>query len=538
VRQRFRSVRFVLAAVSSVLLVVGLGVGTGVGASASSAHSRSTASAQHAGGSLTVLEGSGYAGAWPAGLDPSSNIDGAADQSYMSAIFGQLFELGTGGKIIDDLATGYSFGQGGKLVLINLRQGVKFSDGTPFNGAAVLFNFKRDLESSCSCKPTWPIQMVNGVPNVQQTGPYQVAIHLSTVFAPIISSFIDANVNWIASPTAIQKMTPTAFAQAPVGAGPFTVESDSLSSVLVLKKNPNYWQAGHPYLDTLTFKAVGSDEAALEAMQAGEGQVYEGMSTPSLIQEAKSKFQVVSSGSTSPYDLQLNTAIAPFNNIRAREAIYYATNAAQIDKSIFGGQFPLTESFEGPAGLFYEATVPGYRQYDLAKAKQLVKSIGGLKVNLGTIDVLVAKETTEALQTEWKAAGIHTTLASYDLAALISAFVGKKWQAMVQTAGSYDPAAGVGVGFRFSSTSPFSGVHDPHLDALLNAAASTLNPRVRKADYAAAAEYISQKAYGPFYFAFAGANVSTKGVQGPGISTALPAVVVNPNIPWEDVSAS
>src|SRR5262249_37485901 len=53
----------------------------------------------HAGGSLTVLEGSGYAGAWPAGLDPATNTSGAADQSYMDAIYGQLFELGAHGKI-------------------------------------------------------------------------------------------------------------------------------------------------------------------------------------------------------------------------------------------------------------------------------------------------------------------------------------------------------------------------------------------------------------------------------------------------------
>jgi len=106
---------------------------------------------------------------------------------------------------------------------------------------------------------------------------------------------------------------------------------------------------------------------------------------------------------------------------------------------------------------------------------------------------------------------------------------------MVQTAGSYDPAVGVGVGFRFLSTSPFSGVHDPHLDALLNQAAATLNLAARCKIYDQAAEYISNMAYGPFYFAFAPANVVVKGVYGPGLTTPLPSVVVTPTIPWEDV---
>jgi peptide/nickel transport system substrate-binding protein len=150
----------------------------------------------------------------------------------------------------------------------------------------------------------------------------------------------------------------------------------------------------------------------------------------------------------------------------------------------------------------------------------------------------VAQETTEALQTEWAAAGIKTTIHNYPLAALIAQFTSGTWQAMVQTAGSYDPAAGVGVGFRFSSLSPFSGVHDPHLDALLNQAAGTVQMSQRCALYNQAAAYIAQQFYGPFYFGFAPANVAVKGVTGPGLTEPLPAVVVTPTILWEDVARS
>jgi peptide/nickel transport system substrate-binding protein len=500
--------------------------------STNSSHTTGTAG-PHAGGSLTVLEDSGYAGAWPAGLDPATNINGAADQSYMNSIFGQLFELGVGGKVIDDLATGYSFANGGKTFVINLRQGVKFQDGTPFNADAVVFNIQRDLQSPCTCKPTWPVTTVTA------GGQYTVNINLSRVFSAIVASFFDSTANWIASPTALRTMGEKQFALKPVGAGPFQVVSDTLSSVLTLKRYPGYWQQGRPYLDQLTFKVTsGGDEGAYEAMLAGEGQVYENMSTPALLRQAAQHFTVTNQLSTSPYDLQLNTATPPFSNILAREAIYYATDFAPISQHIFQNLYPATQSFTGPGGICYQPTVPGYRAYDLAKAKQLVQQLGGLTVNLGTINVLVASETTQALQTEWKQAGINTTIHSYDLASLIQTFSSKKWQAMVQTAGSYDPAAGVGVGFRFSSMSPFSGVHDPHLDQILNQAAATLDTNTRCALYAQAASYINQQAYGPFYFSFAPANVVAKGVTGPGLSTPLPSVVVTPSILWEDVSAS
>ena len=515
--------------VSATLLAAALAAAA-CGSGSSSTSSAGTSAAPHQGGSLTVLEGSGFSGAWPAGLDPATNTNGAAAQSYMESTFGQLFELGSHGKIIPDMATGYSRSNGGKTVTINLRPGMKFTDGTPLNAAAVVWNIDRDLKSPCTCKPLWPVA------SVAAQGNDAVVINLKTVFAPLIASFIDSNANWIASPAALKKMGEKQFALTPVGAGPFEVVSDTLSSVLVLKKNPGYWQQGHPYLDQLTFKSVGSDEAAYEAMLAGEGQVYEDMSTPALLKQAAQHFTVVNQLSTSPYDLQLNTAIPPFNNIKAREAIYYATDIQPIVSHIFDNLYPLTQSFTAPGGICYQPTVPGYLPYDLAKAKALVQQLGGLTVNLGTINVLVAKETTQALQTEWAKAGIKTTISSYDLGPLIAQFTGKKWQAMVQTAGAYDPAAGVGVGFRFSSLSPFSGVHDPKLDGLLNAAAGTLNMSQRCKLYGQAAQYIAQQAYGPFYFSFAPANVAAKGVTGPGLTSPLSSVVVTPNVPWEDVS--
>jgi peptide/nickel transport system substrate-binding protein len=81
--------------VSATLLVAALAAAACGSGGSSSGTSGGTSAAPHQGGSLTVLEGSGFSGAWPAGLDPATNTNGAADQSYMDSIFGQLFELGS-----------------------------------------------------------------------------------------------------------------------------------------------------------------------------------------------------------------------------------------------------------------------------------------------------------------------------------------------------------------------------------------------------------------------------------------------------------
>jgi peptide/nickel transport system substrate-binding protein len=512
-------------------LAVALALTAAACSSTSSSSTSSTAPASgapKAGGSLTVFEWNGYSGDWPAGLDPATNINGAATQSQMDAIYGELFELGPKGAIVPDLATGYNISNGGKTITLDIRQGVKFTDGTAFNGAAVLWNIQRDLKSTCTCKPTWTVS------SVTSPSAYTVQINLT---APD-GAFIDQIFDSIASPTAVQTMGAKAFAVKPVGAGPFEVVSDTLSSALVLKKNPGYWQQGRPYLDNLTFKTVGGDEAAYEAMLAGEGQVYEGMSTPSLIKQAGSHFNVVNESPSTVYDLQLNTLTPPFNNPKARQAIYAATNIAPILAHIFANAYPTAQGFTGPGGICNEPAVPGYQGYDPTLAKSLVQQSGLDKVTikLGTIQNPVAQETTEALQTEWASVGIHATIADYPLAGLIAQFVSGKWQSMVQTAGAWDPAGGVGVGFRFESASPFSGVHDTKLNNLLNQAQAAPSMSQRCSLYNQAAQYIAQNYYGPFYFAYAPANVAVKNVVGPGITEPLPTVVVQPAILWEDVA--
>jgi len=91
------------------------------------------------------------------------------------------------------------------------------------------------------------------------------------------------------------------------------------------------------------------------------------------------------------------------------------------------------------------------------------------------------------------------------------------------------------VAFRFSSTSPFTGVWDKKVDNLINSAASTIDNSQRAKDYADLNAYIAQQAYGPFLFPIAGYNIAAKGVYGPGLTTPIPTIVVLPGILWQDV---
>jgi peptide/nickel transport system substrate-binding protein len=492
------------------------------------------------GGQITVLKDAAFDGSWPSGLDPATNTTGGANIAQMAAIYGGLFVIsanadGTGAKVVPHQAESYQVLDEGRTLKIKIRKGITFTDGTPLNAEAVRFNIDRNMKSTCSCRPLWQLAKENAI---STEGDDTVVLRFAIPSASAVNNIPIANVNWIASPTALKQQGEAKFRVSPVGAGPFKVVSNRLSSELVLQRNPNYFKKGLPYLDRLTFKSIGSDQAAYQALLAGQGDAFEGMTTtPLLDQAAKSdRLTVTVQPPTSPYVVQLNTKIAPFDNEKARQAIYYATDFNAIARGVFKGKFPVSQTFTAPGGLFHHKEgVPGYRTYNPNEAKRLVQEVGGIKVTLGTLGDYVARQVNIALQTQWRQAGIDVEIEDYQLNRLVEAFNGGKWQAMLQTAGAWDPAAGVGLQFRFASTSPFTGVEDQRLDEMINEAAAEIDTAKRDQLYAEIGKYLSDKAYAPFGLAFAPANLAVKGVNGPGLTTKIPPLVVNPGIHWDEV---
>jgi peptide/nickel transport system substrate-binding protein len=483
-----------------------------------SARAFAASSGPHRGGTLTVLVQNGGIGDWPAGLDPATNSLSAEDEPQNDAIFGQLFTQNAKGNPEPDLATGYKLLNGGMTVDIFLRPGVTFTDGTPFNASAVAFNITRDLEPqyACICDPFFPIA------SVTTQGDSTVVLHMKQVYSPIIAAFsaLDSP-GWIASPTAIQTMGEKAFSEKPVGAGPFEVVSDELSTKLVLKRNPNYWQKGHPYLNELIFQNVGSPESGYEAMQTGAGQVEQQIGTVSTVETAKKdpSFRVVTTPGAGTGALQLNTKTAPFNNIKAREAVYYALNPAAINKGIEDGLGQISESGDGPGSQYPEIKVPGYRTYNLAKAKALVKQLGGLSFSIISIPPLTG---VEAMQSEFKAAGMNVSLDSVVLETEVTDFAHNQWQAIPGGAGGIDPQIGAGgLAWRVLSTGPFTGIDSSYLDSLINQGTATFNHAARQKVYDTLYEYLSKNALMPFTYAAPLFNIVSKTAHGPGLSQGM-----------------
>jgi peptide/nickel transport system substrate-binding protein len=535
--------------VGAMVLAAGCSSSSGGGAPGTGANGSSSqeggggpsspAGAPKHGGAVTMLEEAAYSGGWPAGLDPATNTGGGGNLTQDQAIFGGLFLLranddGSGAKVVPNQAQTGTMSPDAKTLTIKLRSGIKFSDGTPLNASAVIWNFQRATESSCTCKPTWVLSKNKPFTSPD---PLTVVVHLQEPNAALLHAFPGSNVNWIVSPTAFKKMGEKQFRVKPVGAGPFVVVSNALSSKLVLKRNPTFFKKGLPYLDQLTFQSIGGAQAAYQAMLAGQGDGYEGMSEPPVIRQAQDspKLQVTQQPGTAVWDIQLNTFKPPFNNIKAREALYYATDWQEINKGLFGGELDILQTFLTPVDLYYQKSVPGYRTYDLAKAKALVKRLGGLSFRFQTIAGYTAEQVMKALQTQWQKAGMKITIKSYQLNELSKTYNDGTWQASLGAIGAWDPAAGVGIRFWFGSHSPRSGVKDPTLDKLFAQGLATSVDSERDQVYQQISKRISDQAYTMFGFAPRRATVTVKEVHGPGVTTKIPALAVNTGIIWSEV---
>lgn len=460
---------------------------------------------------------------FPTSLDPPLDTAAGSDSAYLDPIYGSLFYQGLSGKIIPGLATSYKFLDGGMEVAIYLRHGVSFQDGTPFNASAVAFNIRRDLEPkyACVCARELPVK------DVTTSGNYTVILHLTRVDNAVIPAFFNDVPNWIVSPTALNNEGEKAFAKDPVGAGPFEVVKDVQGSKIIYKPNPTYWQKGHPYLSSLTLEVVGSGASAYDALISGSAQVYSIYSNYSNLKSVKKTVNVTAQPAKYGADLlMLNTTKPPFNKITAREALYYATNPEAINQAIASGYGTVSQSLSSPGSLFEELKVPGYRTYDLAKAKALVKKLGGLNISILTGPDSAEKLPAEALKSEWAQAGIKTTLSLQFLTKIVQTLNTNKWQVELGRYGGSDPALFTGLPLLMHWAIP----NDKTLQAMALKATETISKSTEFADYKQIYSYIAKQAYLPVLFSVPFFVLSVHGVSGPGITTPLYEVL------WQDVS--
>src|SRR4051812_16670298 len=149
---------------------------------------------------------------------------------------------------------------------ITLRDGIKFHDGTPLDGAALVRNFEEYRKSTLIGAALKPISTVTA------TGPLEVTVALTQAW-PELPWFLYLDGRFLIEAPA-QLDSPDCASKL-IGTGPFALDHWTVNQELVANKNPDYWQKDSkgrplPYLDKITFKPVAEAVQRVNSLQGGQ----------------------------------------------------------------------------------------------------------------------------------------------------------------------------------------------------------------------------------------------------------------------------
>jgi peptide/nickel transport system substrate-binding protein len=442
------------------------------------------------GGSITAP------GAWST-LDPGSSLFTIGTSGVGIQIYDTLFAvpaLPKGTRSTNnfpgaELAMSATYSNSFRTLTIGLRHGVIFQDNTPFNAQAVVFNLDRDMSGTDVSAP-----YLSTISSITAKGQYTVVIHSRIPDSNLLSALEWEPDELMVSPTAVSTEGLQQFGIMPVGAGPFKVVSDSVSSTLQLQSWPGYWNAKHRYLSSITFEEgpfVGGDAVEYPDLESGAINDFVeigGPATPSVETSAldNSSITHMVSSDLGYHFLMLNTFTSPFNNSVAREALAYCTNRTAIATDVLAGLAKPAYVLSAPSQLYFpaggdSASIYPY-QTNFSKAQSLVQSLPGGTLSFNFIVGTSASSqlVPTALQQEWAQCGIHANLQPESTTAMTQARVNGTMQVWYETnGGTPNPYPALSL-FTLSSSGSYNangvfGYNDPTITSLVQSTGNTLS---------------------------------------------------------------
>jgi ABC-type transport system substrate-binding protein len=292
-----------------------------------------------------------------------------------------------------------------KTLVLNIRPGVLFHDGTPCDAAAVKFNLDRNRMGERSNIKA-DLQTIS---DVAVTGPAQVTLTLTqpdTALPLILSD----RAGMMCSPKAVQERGKD-HDRNPVGAGPWKFVSWSDAEKVVVTRNEHYWQPGRPYLDGIELAIITEVNTGLRSVTAGQNDFIYFLSPQQKQVIDRSKALTAVSGPTL-YCLQLylNWGRPPFDDKRVRLAMNYAIDREAFNKATMNGLGQPATMTLPAAHWAYDEAMARFYTYDPDKARQLLAEAGhkdGIDVNIWGYTDQRSLQREEVLMEQYAKAGIR-----------------------------------------------------------------------------------------------------------------------------------
>lgn len=289
------------------------------------------------GGTLVYATGD----AEPTCLDP--HVGGNYPQAMLTTqVLEPLVGRDAEGEILPWLATGWEISDDGLTWDFTLAEDITFTDGTPFDAEAVKVNVEH-LQDPATQSSTGYLALAK-VSEVEVVDATHARFHLTEPDSALAESLSQP---WLAieSPAGIARGM-DANCAAPVGTGPFVVESWTPQQQVDLVRNDDYTtvapeadHTGAAHLDRIVWRFIPDAATRYAALQSGEVQVIDNPQ-PDAIATAQAGGDISDVDAPRPGSvnrIELNSGQAPFDDVRVREAFVRAADVDPGIESLYAG---------------------------------------------------------------------------------------------------------------------------------------------------------------------------------------------------------
>ncbi|HYZ82753.1 MAG TPA: ABC transporter substrate-binding protein [Bryobacteraceae bacterium] len=339
---------------------------------------------------LVLLIHSVLSGQWGGELRLSLRNDPRTfDPALVDEIGGETIRYLTGGVLVRlhrvtqkpqaELAESWKVLDGGRRLEIRVRQGVLFSDGTPFTARDVAFTFRRLMDPALRSPTADAFRSGAGQPTVNVTAPYALTI----VFpAPV------AAIDRLLDQVAIQSEKSALKEKAVLG--PFMLAEHQAGSFVLLKRNPNYWKKEGtrrlPYLDSLRLEILTNRDLELLKLRRGELHMLDSID-PENFERLRADQSLVTTDAGPSTDVEMlwfnqsGTARLPswksewFRSRAFRQAMSSAINRADLVRVVYKGFAQASAGPLPPGTPWYNTSVKAHA-FDPASARKKLEQAG------------------------------------------------------------------------------------------------------------------------------------------------------------------
>jgi len=472
-------------------------------------------------------------------LDPHKSAF-APHARIIRSIFDSLVVLLPGHRFGPWLAKSWEISGDGLSYTFQLRNDVKFHDGTRFDAAAVKYNLDRIKEPK---NAFYALSDIGAYESTKVIDDFTVQVQFSRPYAAFLANLSKPSLG-IVSPAAAEKYGEE-FPLHPVGTGPFKFKSMTPGTEIALERNPDYhWGAtgagheGPAWLERLTFKNVPEEATRVAVLENGQAGAVDLIPPQNLVQlRASSKFHLVEHELLNHnYSLYLNMLRAPWQDARVREAFKLSLDIDTAVKTIYLGTAARAWAPLSPSILGYDKSLENSWKPDRAAAIRTLEELGwklgsdgirvkdGKRLTISFLDTQGNREKRLDLITVFRRQ-LHDTGFELRVDNVPAGSYLEK-----ASSGNFDLLAGslfapdpdvlrrIYAPDKASLLAVFKGV-DPELNRLLVAGSEALQPDERVKLYAQAQRLISDKTYSIPAYVLVYSVAAANNVQGIVIDT-------------------